>query len=151
MHGFSHQRIKCCDLSCRESTSVMRLLIVDNHDSVRKAVCVILSRRKDLDCVEAVNGREAVEKSREGKPDAIIMDVSMPIMDGFTAAREIKKFLPDVPIIFLSVHSGGETIQQSKLVGGQAFVSKKDASSELPKALDAVLQKRQYFPSAVQE
>ena len=137
---------------CRESAFVMRLLIVDDHESVRKVVSVILSRREDLEgCLEAVNGREAIEKSRDGKPDAIIMDVSMPVMDGFAAARAIRKFLPDVRIIFLSIHDGREAIEQAKLAGGQAFVRKMEASFELPKALDAVLQERQYFPSAVQE
>jgi DNA-binding NarL/FixJ family response regulator len=73
----------------------MRILIADDHDVVRKGVHMILSSRKDLEvCGEAADGNEAIEKERELHPDAIIMDVSMPTLDGFAATREIKKFLP---------------------------------------------------------
>jgi two-component system response regulator NreC len=124
----------------------MRILIADDHDVVRKGVHMILSSRKDLEvCGEAADGNEAIEKERELHPDAIIMDVSMPTLDGFAATREIKKFLPHVPIIFLSMHNGNGAIEQSKLVGAQAYVRKMEAGSNLLKALDAVRDK-EFFP-----
>ena len=125
----------------------MRVLIVDDHDIIRKGVRTILSERKDIEiCAEAADGRDAIEKARELKPDVIIMDVGMPHLGGFKAAREIKKFLPDVRIVFLSMHDGHEAIEQSKLVGAQGYVRKTQASLQLLKALDAVLQKKQFFP-----
>jgi DNA-binding NarL/FixJ family response regulator len=125
----------------------MRVLIVDDHDVIRKGVRTILSERKDIEiCAEGADGRDAIEKARELKPDVIIMDVSMPHLGGFQAAREIKKFLPDVRIVFLSMHDGHEAIEQSKLVGAQGYVRKTRASLQLLKALDAVLQKKQFFP-----
>jgi DNA-binding NarL/FixJ family response regulator len=125
----------------------MRALIVDDHDIIRKGVRTILSERKDIEiCAEAADGRDAIEKARELKPDVIIMDVGMPHLGGFQAAREIKKFLPDVRIVFLSMHDGHEAIEQSKLVGAQGYVRKTRASLQLLKAFDAVLQKKQFFP-----
>jgi len=125
---------------------MMRILIVDDHDLIRKGLRAILSARTDIAaCAEATDGWDAIEKARELKPDVIIMDVNMPNLNGFAAAREIKKFLPEVAIIFLSMHDGDGAIEQAKLVGARGYVRKSHASSELLKALDAVFQKRQFF------
>lgn len=126
----------------------MRILIADDHDVVRKGICAILASRKNLQvCGEAADGREAVDKARELQPDAIILDISMPRLDGFAAAREIKQILPDVPIVFLSMHDGTGVIEQAKAAGGQAYVKKMQAGSDLLRALDAVVQKKAFFPS----
>ena len=125
----------------------MRVLIADDHDVVRKGICAILGSRKDLQvCGEAADGREAVEKTRELHPDAVILDITMPRLDGFAAAREIRNILPEVPIIFLSMHDARGVIEQAKSAGGQAYVKKMQAGSDLLKALDAVLQKKTFFP-----
>lgn len=126
----------------------MRILIADDHEVVRKGICAILAARRDLQvCGEAADGREAVDKARELRPDAIILDISMPRLDGFAAAREIKTHLPQVPIIFLSMHDGHSVVEQAKSAGGQAYVRKMQAGSDLLNALDAVLQKKHFFPS----
>lgn len=126
----------------------MRILIADDHDVVRKGICSILVERKDLEiCGEAGDGREAVEHARQSKPDVIILDVSMPRLDGFAAAREIRKFLPHVPIVFLSMHTGSGVIDQAKLAGAQGYVKKMQAGSDLLQAVDAVLQNKTFFPS----
>jgi DNA-binding NarL/FixJ family response regulator len=126
----------------------MRILIADDHEVVRKGICAILAARQDLQvCGEAANGREAVDKARELHPDAVILDITMPRMDGFAAAREIKKLLPHVPIIFLSMHDGHSVVEEAKSAGGQGYVRKLQAGSELLKALDAVLQNKSFFPS----
>ena len=76
----------------------MRCLLVDDHESVRAGVTAILSSRTNIEvCGEASDGREAVEKARELLPDLIILDVTMPVMDGINSAKEIRSFLPDVP------------------------------------------------------
>ena len=126
----------------------MRILIADDHDVVRKGICAILASCKDLEvCGEAADGCEAVDKARKLQPDAVILDISMPRLDGFAAAREIKKILPEVPIVFLSMHDGPSVIEQAKSAGGQAYVKKMQAGSDLLKALDAVLQQKTFFPS----
>jgi DNA-binding NarL/FixJ family response regulator len=125
----------------------MRCLLVDDHESVRVGVTAILSSRPDIQiCGEASNGKEAVEKARELKPDLIILDVTMPVLDGINSAKEIRKFMPDVPILFFSMHNGVYLVHEAKLAGVQGFVSKTDARATLLDAVDALINKQTYFP-----
>jgi DNA-binding NarL/FixJ family response regulator len=125
----------------------MRCLLVDDHESVRMGVTAILSSRANIEvCGEAANGEEAVEKARELKPDFIIMDVNMPVLDGIHSAKEIRAFLPDVPILFFSMHDGVYLVHEAKMAGGQGFVNKSDARATLLDAVDALLKKQTYFP-----
>ena len=130
----------------------MRILIVDDHDVVRKGIGSILASRQDFEvCGEAVDGVDAIEKARQLQPDAIILDISMPRLDGFAAAREIKKLHPQVPIVFLSMHSGDGVVTQAKSAGAQGYVTKIQAGSDLLKALEAVLQGKSFFPPGLAE
>ncbi|MDQ1409027.1 MAG: hypothetical protein QOJ41_762 [Acidobacteriaceae bacterium] len=125
----------------------MRCLLVDDHESVRMGVAAILSSRANIEvCGEAVNGKEAVEKARELKPDLIIMDVNMPVLDGIHSAKEIRTFLPDVPILFFSMHDGVYLVHEAKMAGGQGFVNKTDARATLLDAVDALIKNETYFP-----
>ena len=125
----------------------MRCLLVDDHESVRMGVTAILSSRANIEvCGEAANGEEAVEKARELKPDLIIMDVNMPVLDGIHSAKEIRTFLPDVPILFFSMHDGVYLVHEAKMAGGQGFVNKTDARATLLDAVDALVKKQTYFP-----
>ena len=125
----------------------MRCLLVDDHESVRMGVTAILSSRPDIEvCGEASNGKEAVEKARELKPDLIILDVTMPVLDGINSAKEIRTFLPDVPILFFSMHDGVYLVHEAKMAGVQGFVSKTDARATLLDAVDAIAKKETYFP-----
>jgi DNA-binding NarL/FixJ family response regulator len=125
----------------------MRCLLVDDHESVRAGVTAILSSRPNIEvCGEATNGQEAVEKARALQPNLIIMDVNMPVLDGIHSAKEIRTFLPDVPILFFSMHDGVYLVHEAKMAGGQGFVSKTDASATLLDAVDALANKQTYFP-----
>ena len=125
----------------------MRCLLVDDHESVRMGVAAILSSRANIEvCGEAANGEEAVEKARELKPDLIIMDVNMPVLDGIHSAKEIRAFLPEVPILFFSMHDGVYLVHEAKMAGGQGFVNKSDARATLLDAVDALVKKQTYFP-----
>jgi two-component system, NarL family, nitrate/nitrite response regulator NarL len=125
----------------------MRCLLVDDHESVRAGVTAILSSRPNLEvCGEATNGREAIEKAKELQPDLIILDVTMPVMDGINSAKEIRSFLPDVPILFFSMHDGVYLVHEAKMAGVQGFVSKTDARATLLDAVDALANKQTYFP-----
>ncbi len=106
----------------------------------------MLSSRNDLEvCGEAQDGKEAIEKTRELKPDLIIFDITMPVLDGFSAVREIRKFMPDVPILVLSMHRGKRAIEEAKLLGAQGFVSKSHLAAMLLKAVDAIVRKQTFF------
>ena len=124
----------------------LRILVADDHTAVRKGVCTLLSSRNDLEvCGEAQDGKEAIEKARELEPDLIIIDITMPVLDGFSAVREIRKFMPDVPILILSMHRGKRAIQEAKLLGAQGFVSKSHLAETLLHAVDAIVRKQTFF------
>lgn len=124
----------------------MRIMIADDHEVVRRGVCSILESRKGVEvCGEAVNGAEAVQKALELRPDLIILDVTMPVLDGFSAARQITRQLPKLPVLMLSMHDGKEMIRASKSSGAQGFVTKTEVSSTLLTAVDTLLQGGTYF------
>lgn len=125
----------------------MRILIGDDHEVVRKGVCSILASRKELEvCGEASNGEEAVQKALALNPDIIILDVSMPALDGFSAVRKIRRFLPKSPILMLSMHTGPEMVRISRMVGVQGFVTKAEVSEVLLRAVDVLLSGGTFFP-----
>jgi len=125
----------------------MRCLLVDDYESVRMGVAAILSSRPNIQiCGEASNGEEAIEKARELKPDLIILDVTMPVLDGLNSAKEIRTFLPEVLILFFSMHDGVYLVHEAKMAGGQGFVNKTDARATLLDAVDALVNKQTYFP-----
>jgi two-component system nitrate/nitrite response regulator NarL len=125
----------------------MRCLLVDDYESVRMGVAAILSSRPNIQiCGEASNGEEAIEKARELKPDLIILDVTMPVLDGINSAKEIRTFLPEVPILFFSMHDGVYLVHEAKMAGGQGFLNKTDARATLLDAVDALVNKQTYFP-----
>ena len=124
----------------------MRVLIADDHEAVRKGVCSILGSRKDLEvCGEAEDGRDAIEKARELKPDVVILDITMPVLSGFEAAREIRKTM-SVPILILSMHESIQLIEEARKIGVQGYVTKTEAASRLLLAVDALLRKQDFFP-----
>lgn len=124
----------------------MRILVSDDHEVVMRGVASILSERKDIEVIDhAPNGKEAVQRAREENPDLIILDISMPILDGFEAAWQIRTFLPKVPILFLSMHEGHHVEEQAKLAGAQGFITKNQAAEGLLKAVDALSRNETYF------
>lgn len=130
--------------------SLLRVLIADDHEAVRKGVCSILGSRKDLEvCGQAENGRDAIEKARELKPDVIILDITMPVLSGFEAAREIRKTM-SVPILILSMHESNQLIEEARKVGVQGYVTKTQAAGSLLLALDTLLRKQDFFPDRSQ-
>lgn len=126
----------------------MRILVADDKEAIRKRVRAILVSKPDFEvCAEAANGKEAVEKAKELKPDLIILDITMPVLNGLEAARMIRKLSPDTPIVILSVHKSRQLIKEAQEIGVQGYVTKEEASQNLIKAADAVLRKQTFFPS----
>jgi CheY-like chemotaxis protein len=83
-----------------------RILVADNNVIVRKALSRIFETEEDYDiCAEAVNGKEAITLAIQHKPDLIILDFQMPVMDGIEAGRELKRIMPHVPIILFTLHA----------------------------------------------
>src|ERR1700675_3209926 len=105
-----------------EKRASLRILVADDYESVRKGVCVILGTRGDIEvCGEASNGQEAIDKAQELKPDLIILDITMPVVNGIDGAEAIRKTMPHVPILFLSMHQGRQIIAEAKRIGVRAM------------------------------
>jgi two-component system nitrate/nitrite response regulator NarL len=125
----------------------VRILVADDHEAVRKGVCAILSSRLDIEvCGEASNGQEAIEKAQALKPHLIILDITMPVLNGIDAARVIRQTLPELPILLLSMHDGKRIIEDAKRIGIEGYVSKSQASATLLAAVDAILRNQTFFP-----
>jgi CheY-like chemotaxis protein len=116
------------------------ILVVDDNKDIRTAVCGLIATDPRLaPCHEAGNGLEAVQIAERLRPDLIVMDMSMPIMDGLEAAKRIKKIIPTILIILLSLHSDILNSDDMSKIGISALVSKYHASSELIPAMCSLL------------
>jgi DNA-binding NarL/FixJ family response regulator len=115
---------------------------------VRRGVRSILLSRPDIEVSgEASDGKEAVDKALELRPDIIVLDLTMPVMGGFAAAAELRRLVPEIPILFYSIHDGPHLIVETKRLGVQGFVSKSRISETLLEAIDAlVVRKTTFFP-----
>lgn len=126
----------------------LRVLVVDDHESVRRGVCSILASRRDIElCGEAADGSEAIDRARSLKPDLIVMDISMPIMDGMSASREIRQILPSTAIIVLSMHDSSQLMDSARQLGLRGYVTKSEAATRLLQAVDSVLAGNSFFPA----
>jgi DNA-binding NarL/FixJ family response regulator len=122
-----------------------RILIVDDHEIFRRGLRSLLESRAEFDITgEAANGLEAVEKAKELRPDVIVMDVSMPQMDGLQAARLIRNERPGSKILILSQHDSPHMLAAALDAGASAYVTKSQVARCLFAALDAVIQGRPF-------
>jgi DNA-binding NarL/FixJ family response regulator len=115
-----------------------RILIIDDHEVVRTGVRTLLAGNPEWDiCGEASDGMQALDKVLALAPDVVILDLSMPALNGFEVALAIRKVAPSTKIVFFSMHEAPAT---ARTVGGDAFVAKASAAKDLPLALERVLQ-----------
>jgi DNA-binding NarL/FixJ family response regulator len=104
---------------------VKSVLIADDHDLIRKALCDLFDSQQDFEiCGEAENGKEAVEMAQVFLPDLILLDLSMPVMNGVEAACELKRLMPMVPIIVFSEYGDVFSEREARATGISAVVSK---------------------------
>jgi len=117
----------------------MKILIADDHPVVREGLVTMLSRENDIEVVgEAQNGKVAIEKARELKPDIVLMDLRMPEVDGIEAIRRIKSENPQVKFIVLTTYDNDEYIFKGIEAGARAYLLKDAPRAELFKAIRAV-------------
>ena len=124
----------------------VRILVADDHEVVRQGIRTILSARPDWEiCGEAVNGQEAVNLAEDLRPDAIIMDITMPVMSGLEAARKITKNKTSAPILIFTMHESRSLADSVKETGARGFVFKSRAAHDLIRALEILLKDGTYF------
>ena len=125
----------------------MRILVADDHEVIRSSVIRVLQSRGDVEeCAEATNGKEAVESALEWKPDLILLDVRLPVLSGFDAAKEIKQQAPHIPVLLFSIDDSEEILEQARLMG-DGFLLKDKIVEMLPNAMDALRRGERFFPS----
>jgi DNA-binding NarL/FixJ family response regulator len=124
----------------------VRILIADDHPIIRKMVRSVLETRPDYEISgEAEDGGQAVEMAGRTMPDAVVLNVTMPVLNGFEAARKIKFSTPHAAIVILSTHADKIFVEQAKEIGVNAYVPKSQASVALLQAIDAALRGEQLF------
>jgi PAS domain S-box-containing protein len=130
----------------------MRLLIVDDHEVVRRGVRSLLLEQSEFEvCGEAVDGQDALEQAREVKPDLIVMDLSMPKLNGLEATRQVRSMLPDCEVLILSQHENPEMARQALKAGARGYVVKNSVSKDLIAALTKISRREYFFDPAILE
>lgn len=120
------------------SQQYIRILIADDHESVRRSLEAMVALESDMEVVgTAVNGREAIQVAQASQPDVIVMDLSMPEMDGITATGRIKSLGLSAQVIILSMHHDRVLVKQANKHGASAYIMKQRANSELIPAIRA--------------
>lgn len=125
---------------------MLRILVVDDHEVVRRGVVSLLQSRPDFQMAgEASNGFEAVAMAERLQPDVILLDISLPGLNGLEAARQILRLAPSAQILFFSQHNEPEMIRQAMRIGAAGYVCKADAGRELVDAIHAVAEHERFL------
>ena len=130
----------------------LRILIADDHEVVREGVRALIEHEPDWEvCGAAANGREAVALATELKPDVVIVDMTMPELDGLQVVRQIKRALPQTEMLVFSAHESESVIAEVFAAGAKSYIRKADAGRHLISALRSLQQHKPYFTDEVSE
>src|SRR5216684_4823936 len=130
----------------------LRILIADDHNLVRRGLKALIESRPGWQvCGEAHTGREAAAKAEQMKPDVVILDISMPGLNGVEAARKIRKSSPNTEILILSVHYSDQLIREILMAGVHGYIMKSDSDRDLIAALEKLANHRPFFTSRATE
>ena len=132
--------------------SAVRILVADDHEVVRQGVRTLLEAQPAWDvCGEAADGREAVEMTKRLKPDVIILDITMPNLNGLEATRQILKADPKARVLILTMHESDQVVREVLDAGARGYVLKSDAGRNLIAAVEALWLHNTFFTSKVAE
>jgi DNA-binding NarL/FixJ family response regulator len=146
------KRDNSCALSKVEGlpSSSIRILIADDFADWRRQVRLLLKVRTEWQVIaEASDGREAIQRTEELKPDLVLLDIGLPKLNGIEAARRIRELSPRSKIIFLSLYDSLDEVQAALSTGAMGYVLKTDSLRELVPAVYAVLQGKQFVSSSL--
>lgn len=126
--------------------NAIRLMLVDDHDVVRTGLRSYLEQQSGIQVVaEARNGNEALERAQQTQPDVIVMDITMPEMDGLAATRRLKEILPTIQILALTVHEDKQYFFEMMAAGASGYITKQSAAEDLVAAIHAVAEGHVYL------
>jgi DNA-binding NarL/FixJ family response regulator len=130
----------------------LRILVADDHDIFRRGLKQLLTSHPGWQvCAEARTGREAVSLAEEHKPDIVVIDISMPDLNGLEAARRIRKTLPATGILILTLHFSDQLVKDIVEAGARAYVMKADADRDLVNAVESLSNHRTFFTARAAE
>ena len=143
-------RQECASQPKRQQVSakkqIIKVLVADDHPVVRKGLQTCLARQKNMRVVgEAVDGDEALRKARELSPDVVLMDISMPGMNGLAVTEILRKEAPEMKVLVLSMHSNKDYIFRVIQAGAHGYVSKEAPPEELIRAIESVFNGEPHF------
>ena len=128
----------------------IKIFLADDHTIVRQGLAKLLEAESDLEVIgEAEDGREAVNKVQKSKPDIVIMDIAMPLLNGIEATRQIKKISPQTKIIILSMHSHDRYISELIGLGASGYLLKDSTGGEIIKAISAAVKGDVYLSPTI--
>jgi DNA-binding NarL/FixJ family response regulator len=126
---------------------LVRILVADDNPAIRRCLRGLLDHHADwLVCDEASNGKEAVERFQQAKPDLIVLDFQMPEMNGLDAARHIVDLSPKTPILMVTIHLSKQLSEEARKVGIRGACTKTDIGSVVD-GVGALLRHETYFPN----
>jgi DNA-binding NarL/FixJ family response regulator len=121
------------------ATKKLRIFVADDHELVRRGIRGLLRTKRGWKVIgEAANGREAVERIRKLKPDVVIVDISMPDLDGLQATRRIREAVPTTEVVVLTMHESDQMVRRVLDAGALGYVLKSDLATHLVKAVKSV-------------
>ena len=130
--------------------SRLQILIVDDHEVVRRGLRVLIEQHPEWEvCGEAKDGREAVEKARELKPDVVVMDIGMPELNGLEATRQILKAARRTEVLILTAHESEQLVREVLEAGAHGYVLKSAAGRDLVNAIEALSKREAFFTNSV--
>jgi len=124
----------------------VRLILADDHKIMREGLRALLAKQKEIEVIaEAESGRGVVELCAQLHPDVVVIDISMPDMNGIDATRQIVKQAPDVKVIALSMHSDKKYVKEMLIAGASGYLLKDAAFEELGQAIATVIKNKTYL------
>ncbi len=128
----------------------LRILVADDHEIVRRGLISLIKSNPDWEvCAEADNGRQAVEKASQSKPDIAILDIGMPVLNGLEATRQILQERPAVRVLILTITDTDQAVQAVLDAGARGFLLKSDAARDLVIAVGALADNKTFFTARV--
>jgi DNA-binding NarL/FixJ family response regulator len=132
--------------------AAIRVLIVDDNELVRRGICDLLTSERDLEVIcEASTGYEAIRKAEEHRPDVVVLDISMPELNGLQATPLIKKVAESAEILIITNHSDLYFVRASFATGARGFLLKDDISTDLITAIKTAYEKKTFVSRTIRK